>query len=132
MKKEHVAIVILTILLFTVSIAWVLDMQYSKHWVVVGSWVGLEPAVEHEYNLTTYQFSIKGEEWRIHWSCSNYDSYSYWQIVILNASSGNMVDNIERHELYGERSFGFTGTFYLNIMIHGTLENWDISAEDFR
>jgi hypothetical protein len=43
-----------------------------------------------------------------------------------------MVDNIERHELYGERSFGFTGTFYLNIMIHGTLENWDISAEDFR
>jgi hypothetical protein len=40
MKKEHVAIAILTILLVTVSIAWVLDMQYSKHWVVVGSWVG--------------------------------------------------------------------------------------------
>ena len=132
MKKEHIAIAILSVLLVIVSTAWVFSMQLWKHWVVVGSWVGNEPAFEHEYNMTTEQFSINGEEWRIRWTCSNYDSYSYWEIVVLNASSGAEINSINRHELYGERNFGFRGTFYLNIIIHGTLEDWQISAEELR
>jgi len=131
-KKEHIVIAILSVLLVIVSTAWVISMQLWKHWVVVGSWVGHEPAVEHEYNMTTEQFLINGIEWRIRWTCSNYDSYSWWEIVVLNASSGNEINSILRHELYGERNFNFKGTFYLKIIIHGTLEDWQVSAEELR
>lgn len=132
MKKEHIAIVILSVLLVIVSTAWVFSMQLWKHWVVVGSWVGHEPTVEHEYNMTTEQFLINGEEWRIRWTCSNSLSLSYWEIVVLNASSGSEINSILAHADYGERNFGFRGTLYLKITVHGTLEDWQVSAEEFR
>jgi len=132
MKKEHIAIVILSVLLVIVSTAWVFSMQLWKHWVVVGSWVGHEPAVEHEYKMTTEHFLINGEEWRIRWTCSNWDFISYWEIVVLDASSGSEINSIIRHEHYGERNFGFKGTLYLKIIIHGTLEDWQVSAEELR
>ena len=133
MKKEHIVIVILSIFLVFVSTAWVTSMLREKHWVVAGSWVGREPAVEYEYNMTTEQFSVNEEEWRIRWTCSNYNfPGSYWDIRVLNASSGSEINHILRHEKSGERNFSLKGTFYLKITIHGTLEDWRISAEVLR
>lgn len=133
MKKEQIAIIILSALLVIVSTALVISVQREKHWVVVGSWVGHEPAVENEYNMTTEQFSINEEEWRIRWTCSNFNfPNSYWDIAVLNASSGSEINNILRHEKSGERNFSLKGTFYLKIIIHGTLEDWRISVEVLR
>jgi len=133
MKKEHIAIVILSVLLVIVSTAWVFSMQLRKHWVVVGSWVATDPAFEQNYNLTTYQFAINAEEWCVSYRCTNYNyPEAYWHIEVVNATSGSEIDHILRHELSGERYYSLKGTFFLNIILHGTLKNWDVSVEEFR
>lgn len=93
MKKEHIAIVVLSVLLVIISTAWILSMLQSKHWVVAGSWTAYEPALEQNYNMTTNHFSISGEQWRISYSCSDYNfPDSYWDIKIFNATNGNETD----------------------------------------
>jgi hypothetical protein len=132
-RKEPVVIVVLSIILVIVSAAFILSVQNSKHWVVVGSWVATDPAFEQNYNLTTYQFTINAEEWRVSYHCTDYNYLeAYWHIEVINATSGSEIDRILRHELYGERYYSLKGTFLLNIILHGTLKNWDVSVEEFR
>jgi hypothetical protein len=133
MKKEHVVIIVLVILLAVVVGAWVFTSQIQpkgKQWVSVGSWNGSQT----EYNMTTEQFVITGNEWLIHWSCNQVVAGSHFDIVVYDVYTSNVVKEIETpfQTPTGENFLNTTGRFYLQISIRGNLGNWVVYVQEYR
>jgi hypothetical protein len=131
MKKEHVVIVILLILLGVVGIAWIISSQpKEKEWVNIGSWNGSQT----EYNMTTPQFVITGEEWRVSWSCNQISAGSHFDIFVYDAYTDNVVKEIESpfQTFSGDSYLNAKGRFYMKIVICGNLGDWLISVSEYR
>jgi len=132
MKKEHIVIVILAILLAVVGVAWIINSQpMRKEWDSVGSWIGSQ----REYNMTTEQFVIGGEEWRFGWSCNQVIGGSCFEIIVYDVYTDDVVKEIitsfpQTHS--GESYLNVKGRFYLEIFIHGTLGDWRVYVQEYR
>jgi len=137
MKKEHVVIIALVVLLVIVVITWTItNQQKGKQWVNVGSW----NEQQTEYNMTTPQFVITGEEWRVEWACNQIISGSHFDITIYDVYSGNVIKEISTTNMQGDTDFtgsgesylNTKGRFYIKFFIRGNLGNWRISVSEYR
>jgi len=129
MKKEHVVIIILAILLAVVSVGWIISSQPKrKEWVTVGSWSGSQS----DYNMTTEHFLISGEEWRVVYSCNQVVAGSHFEIIVYDAYTDGVVKQITSpfQTFSGESYWNSKGRFYLTIFIHGTLGNWVVYVQE--
>lgn len=134
MKKEHVVIIILVILLAVVAGAWIFTSQFQlkgKDWVSTLTWTGSQAY----YTKTTEDFVIAGDEWRIMWSCSQIVGSSHFDIAVYDSYTDGIVKWIlppDDPALSGEHYMNQTGRFYLNIYINGNLGNWSVHVEEYR
>ena len=137
MWKERILIIIVVVLLVgvSVSVAWVISsLPKGKQWTHVDSWSGSQT----DYNMTTENFFISGEEWQIYWNCTEQVSGSYFQILVHDYYTGNLVEQIDS---YGNTSngalpsglayLGTSGRFYLQIFINGELGNWTVTVSQY-
>lgn len=132
MKKEHIVIIILSIVIVVMGVAWIINSQpKGKKWVTVGSWSG----TQRDYDMTTEQFVISGEEWRISWGSSQVVGGSGFHIVVYDVYTGNVVKEISTSAFQnpsGESYFNTKGRFYVEISILGDLGSWRVYVQEYK
>jgi len=133
MKKERIVIIILLIVIVVIGGAWIISSQLQpkgKDWVHVGTWNGSQS----EYNMTTEQFVITGDEWRISWGCNEVVAGSHFDIIVYDVYTSNVVKEIESpfQTFSGESYLNAKGRFHLQIFIRGNLGNWQVYVQEYK
>jgi len=143
MKKEHIAIVslvvvVVVILLFGALGGFSFFQPKGKEWVFVHQWRWEDNPYEQNpqsnFNTTTEQFIINGEEWRIQWACSGITGGSHFDITVYDAYTDNKIKEISTtypETMSGESYLNNKGRFYLKIYIQGTLDQWTVTLNEF-
>lgn len=136
MKKEGIAIIILSALLVVSNIGWITyyfqlqQAEETKGWCWNpdngnNSWWGTESS------KTTEAFRITGEEWRISWSFSGYAEGARCDITVYDAYADSEVKTLSL--TYREEGYlNVTGRFYLTIRIYGSVDDWNIQVWEYR
>ena len=133
MKKEHIVVIALIILLVGISLAWIVNSQLrGKRWVSVVMFRGEDYAQNNNYRLTTGNFTISGAKWRIRWQCQRLGNGSYLEIMVLDADNDSFVkDIVPRYYLEDVSYLEGPGRFYLKIGVVGQV-NWTIYIEEYK
>ena len=133
MKKEHIVVIALIILFVGISLAWIVNSQLrEKRWVSVVMFRGEDYTQNNNYRLTTGNFTISGEEWRIRWQCQRLGNGSYLEIMVLDADNDSFVkDIVPRYYLEDVSYLEGPGRFYLKIGVVGQV-NWTIYIEEYK
>jgi len=132
-KKEHIVIIVLLLLIVVMGVIWIITSQpRQKDWVKVGSWESREET-ETDYNMTTEQFVITGEEWDIRWDCGGNVENSHIEIIVYDAYTDSIVKEITSTLVrdFGVSYLNLKGRFYLRIFIRGTLHNWYVVVREY-
>ena len=143
MSKERKIIIVLAALLVIFLLLWIFSVPFplcqseGKKWRRVKSWdYQIEYGSEKDYNLTTEQFRIEGEEWRIRWGCHGITGGSHFRIIVYDGYTDQIIKEIVTNPFenthYGETYLADKGRFYLKIYICGSLEKWFVFVEEYR
>jgi hypothetical protein len=139
MRKEHIVIIILAVLLVGVSVAWVISSQpKGKQWVYVDGFryddYSFEQNSQNNFNTTTRDFVITGSEWQISWQCQGIVAGSHFDIFVYDAYTDNVVKEIVTpfQTLNGISYLNNTGRFYLKIFIDGELDKWTVYISQYQ
>ena len=131
MRKERIVIIVLLIVIVVISGAWIISSQpRGKDWVAVGTWRG----TQSDYNMTTEQFVITGEEWQVYYACGEIAANSHFDIFVYDVYNGNIVKEIvSPYQTFSGNSYlNAQGRFYLQIFIRGNLgSNWVVSVQQY-
>ena len=138
MKKEHIVIIILSVLLLVSSIGWISSYFGFRPFGIGKSW-GWDPTNGNNYwsgtgyKHTTNTFVITGEEWRISWGFSPDNEHTYCYVSIHDAYTD---DEIRSTRLYGKEEqvyMNVTGRFYLQIeFFQASFESWYVEVLEFQ
>jgi len=142
-NKERKIIALLIALVVVLFFVWAFHVPFppwqseGKKWRRVKSWsYQIEYNSETNYNLTTEQFRIDGEEWRIVWACHSITGGSHFHIIIYDGYTDQIVKEVITNPFenthYGETYLAKNGRFYLKVCICGTLENWVVFVEEYK
>jgi len=138
MKKAYVLIIVLAVLLFGVSAAWVISSQpKGKQWVYVDG-VRYDDydttQSQNDFNTTTGDFVITGSEWQISWQCQGMAAGSHFDIFVYDAYTDNAVKEIVSpfQTWSGISYMNNMGRFYLKIFIDGELDRWTVYISQYQ
>jgi hypothetical protein len=138
MKKEHIAIIILSILLLVSNIAWVAIYLGFQPFKMGKSW-GWDSANGNNYwsgterYKTTNAFMITGEEWRVSWGFSGGDKNTNFIISVYDAYTGEHHRTLQFFAEEEEGYLNVTGRFYLKIYFQAKLiDNWHVEVMEYR
>ena len=124
---------ILAVLVVVIGGAWIINSQLQpkgKQWVSLGSWSGSP----QNNDITTEQFVITGDEWRINWRCNDIGAFDLnFLIIVMNATAHNVTKEIQTpFQTYsGEDLLDVKGRFYLHIVILGSLGDWNVQVSEY-
>jgi hypothetical protein len=84
--------------------------------------------------MTTEQFVITGEEWRIGWGCNEVVAGSHFDLIVYDAYTDSVVKEIESpfQTLSGESYLSTKGRFYVKISILGDLGTWIVKVDEYK
>ena len=146
MKNQHIVILcaIGVILLVGFSIA-VCAWPKPKAWVMVGEWKGtdfwnlnLDYNDFRNNNVTTQQFRIMGDEWRVSWESPSRVVGNHFDIKVFDDYTGEVLkeiitsENGEARTSYGESYLNTQGRYHLQIFIMGELPGWHVQVEEYK
>jgi hypothetical protein len=118
---QHIKLVVVAMIavLSVVIIAFVF-LNQPADWVTVASWNGQTT----EFTMTTEPFNITRPEWRVNWQVSSYNVSAYCDISVYDATTNGLVNgsSTQREEI----DMNVTGSFYLQISVHGKLNSWAV------
>jgi hypothetical protein len=102
----------------------------GRGWVSVAVWNGSQ----EDCNMTTEQFVIEREEWRINWqSTLSSDSLTeHFHLIVYDAYTGSIAKELSPTSPNGESYLNAKGTFSVKIFIVGDLGDWRVGAEEYR
>lgn len=126
-ERRRAVIAVLLVVITVIVGAWILSntvlQRRASEWVELGVWYGSQT----DYNMTTEQFEITGDQWAIRWDCRQIVGDSHFEILVYDVDTGNVTRKIEpsyNQTLVGENYSTVKGRFYLQIFIRGDLGNW--------
>lgn len=122
MKHIKLVVVAMIAVLSVVIIAFVF-LNQPADWVTVANWNGQTT----EFTMTTEPFNITRPEWLVNWQVSSYNVSAYCDISVYDATTNGLVKgSFSVSTQRGEIDMNVTGSFYLQISVHGKLESWAV------
>jgi hypothetical protein len=136
MRREHIVIFILTVILVLLSIALIIVYFGVQPFEAGKSW-GWDSANGNNYwsgterSKTTNTFMITGEEWRISWGFSGGDEHTNCIVTIYDAYRGDIIRSLQ---LFSEEEgyLNVTGRFYLTLYFQASFDNWYVEVMKYQ
>jgi uncharacterized protein YxeA len=142
-RKLLLVLSVSLVIVAVVSLIGLISFSQQKSWVNVSKYnwadywdLNLDYNDVSNNNVTTTQFKITGEEWRISWSCTGsiivgnhfyikvYDDYTREVVKEITTTSDNT--------LIGQSYLKGQGQYHLQIFSMGYLSPWQITVQEFR
>jgi len=128
------------------AVAFIANQSTVPQWTLISSYSCDDYPTPHvaynesyigplkDFDTTTDQFVITGNEWKISCTSSIVHSSSYFKIEVFDAYTDSLVKTFETpaFQTGGESFFNQEGRFYLHIYIVGTIEDWKVNIMDYK